>query len=96
MELSPHPGLNRLYQAIGWGLKGSLTSATKNPDLRLSKLVAMADAVRADRLAFLETVLEEYVRSKHLPKPPATTTLAETNGPMALPPGCRAESYLGA
>jgi hypothetical protein len=63
------PGLNRLYSKL-WRTKGSLSTYTTNPDLRLSLLVAMADALGVDRLSFLETILEEYRRSGHLPPPP--------------------------
>jgi hypothetical protein len=42
---------------------GGLESALKLPDLRLSKLVAMADAMRVSRLRFLKLVIEETERA---------------------------------
>lgn len=47
--------------------KGGYHSATTtHPDLRLSKLLAMADAMSVPRLSFLKTVIEESVRLRHL------------------------------
>lgn len=95
MPKSAQPGLNRLYSAIGWRQKGTLSSATNNPDLRLSTLVKMADAMRVDRLEFMRTVIQEYERSGHLPPRLRRVTVEEVNDPEPLPDGARAPLTLG-
>lgn len=95
MQAGVSPGMNRLYSAIGWKHRGSMSSASANPDLRLSTLCKMADALKADRLSFLETVLEEYRRSGHLPPPPSRTLDLPISEQVPVPRGSRAEAPLG-
>jgi len=51
-----------VWAAAKWS-GGGYDSAVKIPDLRLSKLVAMADAMRVGRLRFIRLVIEETERA---------------------------------
>ena len=61
--------LSRLFRALGMTDRAH-RHMLEHPDLRLSRLVELADAMGVDRLRFLSTVLEESQRLRALPKPP--------------------------
>lgn len=60
--------LTQVYETLGW-TRGARRHYFRQTNLRLTTLVAMADAVRAPRASFLRTVLREMVLLRALPTP---------------------------